>query len=220
MRRLKEDVIMRDIAAWINEAERGEEFFDREMWKMHNTCSHRHPVVVIAVVVDIDIIIVVGVVMLTMVIKLEQDNRSACSWSSHRQSGFSLGIPSEPSRSTARTSASSSTRSGRVAATRHCNKRRELSLFGFLISRSTRSYVSSNDSGNAPSVRRRLDGKQCCRVSSWQNTQRNLLDKLNKYWGVSCLLTCHLPSQRASRSHLPYLLSSICSWLVPNKQST
>ena len=119
----------------------------------------------------------------TMEIKQEHDDRSACSWSSHRQPVFNVGISSPTSKSTARTSASSSTRSGRVATTRHCNKRRALSMFGFLISRSTRSYVSSNDFGNSSSVRRTLDGKQCRRVSSWQNTQRNLLDKFNKYCG-------------------------------------
>ena len=149
---------------------------------------------------------------LTIAIKLEHDDRSACSSSSQRQVVFNFGIPSATSKSTARTSASSFTRSGRVATTRHCNRCRAWSRFGRLISRSTRSYVSSKDSGNSPSVRRKLDGRQCRRTSNWQNTHLNLLDNFNKYCVLKTFpLTFHRLSRRASRSRVPYLPSSIFS---------
>ena len=105
--------------------------------------------------------------------RLEQADITASSWFSHRQPGLSFGIPSEL-KSKARTSASSSTRSGRAAATRHCNNRCACPWLGFLISRSIRSYVSSKLSGNSSRISRTLDGKQCRRTSNWQNTHRNL----------------------------------------------
>jgi hypothetical protein len=51
------------------------------------------------------------------------------------------------SKSIARTSASSSTRNGRRATVRHCRRRRACSRLALLISRNTRSYVSSSVSG-------------------------------------------------------------------------
>ena len=64
-----------------------------------------------------------------MVIKLEQVESMASSSSSHRQSSFSVGIPPEDSvKSNASSSASSSTRSGRTATVRHCNRRCALSF--------------------------------------------------------------------------------------------
>jgi hypothetical protein len=131
--------------------------------------------------------------------KLEQGAKSACSSSSHRQFGFNFGIPSALSKSTARTSASSSTRSGLMATTRHCNRRRAWSRFGFLISFKTRSYVSSNDSGNSSRVRRTLGGRQSRRISSWQNTHLNLNDNFRRILHARGVpLTCHWLVQRAS----------------------
>jgi hypothetical protein len=89
---------------------------------------------------------------------------------------------------------------------------RAWSRFGRLISRSTRSYVSSKDSGNSPSVRRKLDGRQCRRTSNWQNTHLNLLDNFKKYCVRKTFpLTFHRLSRRASQSQVPYLPSSTFS---------
>ena len=64
-----------------------------------------------------------------MVIKLEQVESTASSSSSRRQSSFNVGIPLEDSvKSNASSSASSSTRSGRTATVRHCNRRCALSF--------------------------------------------------------------------------------------------
>src|SRR5216684_7142010 len=114
---------------------------------------------------------------LTIVTKLEHVNITASSSASHRQLGLSFGIPS-PLKSKTSTSASSSTRSGRMATTRHCSNRYACPWLGFLISLSIRSYVSSKLSGSSSIIHRTLGGKQCLRTSSWQNTHLNLFHLL------------------------------------------
>src|SRR6266702_3165527 len=111
--------------------------------------------------------------------KLEQADSTASSWSSHRQSAINLGIP-PVLKSNASSSASSSTRSGRVATARHCKSRYACSRFALLISFRIRLYVSSNDLGNSSRIRRRLVGKQCRRTSNWQKTQRNLFQNIRQ----------------------------------------
>jgi hypothetical protein len=134
----------------------------------------------------------------TMAINLEHDAKSACSSSSHRQFGFNFGIPSALSKSTARTSASSSTQSGRMA-TRYCNRRRAWSRFGLLISFKIRSYVSSKGSTNWSRVRRTLDGRQSRSTSSGQNTHLNLFDNFRRVLRAqNDPPTCHWFVQRAS----------------------
>ena len=144
----------------------------------------------------------------TIAIKLKHEVRSACSSSSQRQFGFSFGIPSSSRKLTARTSASSSTRSGQIATTRHCNTRRAWSRFGFLISLSTRSYVSSKDSGNSSRVHRTLDGRHCRSTSNWQNIHRNLVNNLNKL--PQTLTDIHLHSISPLGEHLNDKLLILC----------
>ena len=110
---------------------------------------------------------------LTIITRLEHADITASSLSSQRHPTCNFGIPSAP-KSKARISASSLTRSGRAAATRHCNNRCACPWLGFLISRSMRSYVSSKLSGNSSRICRTLDGKQCRNTSNWQNAHRNL----------------------------------------------
>ena len=108
-----------------------------------------------------------------IITRLEHADITASSLSSQRHPRFNFGIPSAL-KSKARISASSLTRSGRTAATRHCSNRCACPWLGFLISLSMRSYVSSKLSGNSSRICRTLDGKQCRRTSSWQNAHRNL----------------------------------------------
>ena len=111
----------------------------------------------------------------TTVIKLEQVDNTARSWSSRRQSAFNEGIPpGASSKSNASTSASSSRRRGRTATVRHCKRRCAYARVAWLMFFKMQSYVSSSDSGSSRRIRRRLGGKQCRRVSSWQKTHRNL----------------------------------------------
>ena len=114
---------------------------------------------------------------LTMITKLEHTDITASSRSSRRHSGFSFGIPSVL-KSIARTSAISSTRSGRTAAARQCSNRRACPWLCFPISLSIRSYVLSRRSGNSSRTRRMLDGRACCRTSNWQDTQLSLFHVL------------------------------------------
>ena len=114
---------------------------------------------------------------LTIITRLEHADITASSLSSQRQPKFNFGIPSAL-KSTARISASSLTRSGRAAATRHCNNRCACPWLGFLISRSMRSYVSSKLSGSSSKMCWTLDGKQCRSTSNWQNAHRNLSHNL------------------------------------------
>ena len=111
-----------------------------------------------------------------MVIKLEQVESTASSWLSHLQSSLNFGIPPELDawNSNASSSASSSTRSGRTATARHCNRRCASSFWALLIPFNIRSYVSSKVSGNSLRYWRRFGGKQCCSASNWQNTHLNL----------------------------------------------
>ena len=116
----------------------------------------------------------------TIVIKLEQVDSTASSSSSHRQSSFSVGIPPSVDawKSNANNSASSSTRSGRAATVRHCNRRCALSFWALFIPFNIRSYVSSRVSGNSFRYWRRFGGKQCRSASNWQNTHLNLHDRI------------------------------------------
>src|SRR6266702_113808 len=114
-------------------------------------------------------------------IKLEQADSTASSWSSQRQSVINFGIA--PVKSNASTSASSSTRSGRVATTRHCKSRYACSWFAILISFRIRLYVSSSDLGKSSRIQRRLVGKQCRRTSNWQKTHRNLFEYIRQWYG-------------------------------------
>src|SRR6266702_6240613 len=111
--------------------------------------------------------------------KLEQADSTASSWSSHRQSVINFGI-TPVLKSNASSSASSSTRSGRLATARHCKSRYAYSRFALLISFRIRLYVSSNVLGNSLRIRRRLVGKQCRRTSNWQKTHRNLFRNIRQ----------------------------------------
>ena len=126
---------------------------------------------------------------LTMVTRVEHVDMIASSWSSRLcllQSGFILGTPppaSTASKSNARTSASSSTRSGLKAATRNCNNRCACLWLGPLIPLRMRSYVSSRLSGSSSRIPRTLDGRQYHRTSNWQNAHLNLCQVLRFGYG-------------------------------------
>src|SRR5579863_266716 len=94
----------------------------------------------------------------TMDSRLEHVDNTAYTGSSRRNfsSNFGIGLTSK---SKARKSASSSTRSGREATATHWNRRWAYSQFD-LISRNVRSYVSSSVSGNSARARRRRAGTQ------------------------------------------------------------
>src|SRR5260221_12805089 len=79
----------------------------------------------------------------TMASRLEHVDRTACAGSSSRQSSRSVGVESV-SKSNARNSATSSTRSGREAAATHWKSRCAHSQFCLPISSNVRSYVSSS----------------------------------------------------------------------------
>src|ERR1700761_4651207 len=111
--------------------------------------------------------------------KLEQADSTASSGSSQRQSAINVGVL-PALKSNASTSASSSTRSGRLATARHCKSRYACSPFALLISFRIRLYVSSSDLGSSSRIRRRLVGKQCRRTSNWQKTHRNLFETIRQ----------------------------------------
>ena len=101
----------------------------------------------------------------TIASKLEHVDSTACAGSSSRQSSRSVGVDSA-SKSNARNSASSSTRSGREAAATHWKSRCAYSQFCFPISSNVRSYVSSSVSGNSLRAGRMRCRRQCRRKSS------------------------------------------------------
>src|SRR5258708_34288852 len=79
-------------------------------------------------------------------------------------------------RRTAKTSASSSTRRGRMDTTRHRKSRWAYSRFSLSMPIRVRSYVLSNDSGKSSNTFRILAGKVRHSLSTWQTAQRNLQD--------------------------------------------
>jgi hypothetical protein len=107
------------------------------------------------------------------VIKVEQAERTASSGLSGRQPSLRLG-PAAGSNSIANTSASSSTRSGQMATTKHWKSRRACCRFSLGIPSNARSYVSSKVVGNSFNALRILEGIHRRKVSSWQNAHRNL----------------------------------------------
>ena len=143
-----------------------------------------------------------------IVIKLEQVDSMACSWSSHRQSSFNVGRPPEDAvKSNTSSSASSSTRSDRTATVRHCNRRCALSFWAWFIPFNIRSYVSSSVSGNSFRYWRRFGGKQCCSTSNWQNTHRNLYGDVRTY-------NTHIPSGLSVSVSITRFLSSALHLII------
>jgi len=98
----------------------------------------------------------------TIASRLEHVDRTAYAGSSSRQSSRSVGVESV-SKSNARNSASSSTRSGREAAATHWKSLCAYSQFCLPISSNVRSYVSSSVSGNSSRARRIRCRRQCLR---------------------------------------------------------
>jgi hypothetical protein len=101
----------------------------------------------------------------TMASRLEHVDRTACLGSSSRQSSRNVGVDAV-SKSNARNSASSSTRSGREAAATHWNSLCAYFQLRLPISSNVRSYVSSSVSGNSSRARRMRCRRQCRRYSS------------------------------------------------------
>jgi hypothetical protein len=105
--------------------------------------------------------------------RLEHADNTASSASSGRKSLLNEGGP-VASNWTAKMSASSSTRSGRMDTKRHLNKRCAYSRFSLSMPNNVCSYVSSKLSGRSARALRILAGKLRRSLSTWQTTQRNL----------------------------------------------
>src|SRR6266702_5815896 len=129
---------------------------------------------------------------LTTAIKLEHVDRIASSGSSGRQPPSNLGLSSS-SRSNARNSASSSTRRGREATVMHWKRRCAYVQFSSSISSNVRSYIASRVPGNSSRARRMRPGRQRRKLSSWQNTHRNLYDVLNSHSEHEADEMSHIP---------------------------
>ena len=110
---------------------------------------------------------------------------------------FADGQPEAPpasSKSIARTSTSSSTRSGRIATVQRgitIDVEHDLDLVISLVL-----YLSFNDSGNSLKNRRTLGGRQCFKTSNWQNTQPNLFDSQKNITNVKRFK--YIPSPRSA----------------------
>src|SRR6267154_5458685 len=92
--------------------------------------------------------------------KLEHVDITVYSGSSGRQSARNVGVELvSKSKSNARNSASSLTRSGRDAAATHWNRWRAHSQFWSPISSKARAYVSSSVTGNS---------SRACRIRGWR----------------------------------------------------
>src|SRR6266571_377054 len=128
---------------------------------------------------------------LTTSIKLEHVDRTVSLGSSGRQSASKLGL--SPSRSNARNSASSSTRRGREATAMHWKRRCAYAQFCSSMSSNVRSYVASRVPGNSSRARRMRPGRQRRKLSSWQNTHRNLYDVLNSHSEHEADEMSHIP---------------------------
>ena len=114
----------------------------------------------------------------TTAMRLEHADITASSVFSGRQSGLNIGVAVAPNR-TAKISASSSTRRGRMETVRHRRSRWVYSRFSLSTPNSVCSYVSSKLSGRSSSTLRMLAGKVRHSLSIWQTTHRNLQDHVS-----------------------------------------
>ena len=113
-----------------------------------------------------------------IVINVEHVESTASSGCSGRQPTTRLSVSFAPN-SIANISASSSTRSGRRAATMHWKSRLACWNFSLGTACNIRSYVSSRVVGSSFKTFRILDGMHRRSVSNWQNTHRNLSNAIN-----------------------------------------
>src|SRR5579863_7236261 len=111
--------------------------------------------------------------VLTTASKLEQVDSTAPNGSSGRQSARYVGV-GPASKSNARISASSLTRSGRDATATHWKIRCANFQFALSMSCNVRSYVPSRFTGNSSKACLIRAGRQPRRNSNWQKIQRNL----------------------------------------------
>ena len=141
---------------------------------------------------------------LTMTIRLEQVEMTPCCLSSHRHAWLSVGILSlVRSKTSARTSTTSLTQSGRVATVRYCKRRYTWCGLTFPISFYIHSYVVSNDFRRSLRICHTFCGRQIRNISSWQNTQRNLLNPIN--YGHKSPFDILLHSVSSFWEHLDYV---------------
>ena len=111
----------------------------------------------------------------TMEMRLEHADSTASSAFSGRQAALNVGGAALGNRM-ARTSASSSTRRGRIETARHRKSRWAYSRFSSSIPSRLRPYVSSNVFGKSSNTLRILAGNVRHSLSTWHTTQRNLRD--------------------------------------------
>ena len=110
-----------------------------------------------------------------MATRLEHADNTAFSVSSGRKCSLNE-RGAVASNWTARMSANSSTRSGRMDAERHSNKCRACSRFSLSMPDNDRAYVPSKLSGRSARILRILAGKPRRRLSTWQMAYRNLYE--------------------------------------------
>ena len=157
--------------------------------------------------------------------RLEHADITASSAFSGRQAALNVGI-AFPLNRTARISASSSTRRGRIDTVRHRNSRRAYSRFSSSIPSRERPYVSSNVFGKSFNRLRMFTGNVQRSLSTWQTTHRNLQDHVSAHSEVQeerrgpRRLTCHPLCRTEYRRQVVCPLLSISACSGPNKQQT
>src|ERR1700755_883014 len=108
-----------------------------------------------------------------MEMRLEHADSTASSEFSGRTAALNVG-GADLGKRIARTSASSSTRRGRIDTARHRNSRWAYSRFSSSMPSKVRPYVSSNVFGKSSNTLVILAGNARHSLSTWQTTQRNL----------------------------------------------
>ena len=150
---------------------------------------------------------------------------TASSALSGRQAGSNVGID-VPLNRTARTSASSSTRRGRIDTVRHWKSPWAYSRFSSSMPSRERPYVSSNVFSKSFNTLRMLTGKVRRSLSTWQTTNRNLRHHVSvhsesyKERRLPRRLTCHALCQTEYQRQIVCPLLSISAGSGRNRQQT
>ena len=146
-----------------------------------------------------------------MEMRVEHAEITASSAFSGRQAVLNVGCSALSNR-TARISASSSTRRGRIDTVRLRKSRCAYSRFSSSMPSRVRLYVSSNVFGKSFKTPRILAGKQRRSLSTWQMTHRNLQGHVSAYYEASRRKmnyeTTYMPSTLSDRVSMTKFLSS------------
>ncbi len=150
-----------------------------------------------------------------MAMRLEHAEKTASSASGGRQSASNIG-DSSSSNLTARMSASSSTRSGRMDTARQRKRRCAYSRFSSSMLDSMCSYVSSKPFGKSFKMLRILAGKLRRSLSIWQTTHRNLGHHVSimAKREVSKDANAHIPSAFSERVSITNCWSSFLHFFI------